>query len=75
MACLSYSYIYLSKLFIRDIYIVSKECLEETYGQERCFEFMQHSACENMKMCRLKSQRSIFPPLYSLEEAWILDWL
>lgn len=42
--------------------MVSKEWLEETYGQERCFEFMQHSACENMEMCRLKSQRSIFSP-------------
>lgn len=34
MTCLSYSYVHLSKLFIRDIYIVSREWLAETCGQE-----------------------------------------
>lgn len=55
--------------------MVSKEWLEETYGQERYFEFMQYSACENMEMYRLKSQDLFFPRLYSQEEAWILNCL
>jgi len=34
MACLYYSYVHLSKLLIRDICMVSKEWLAETYGQD-----------------------------------------